>query len=175
MTASAATSEAPWQAKVQAALTLLFALAGTIVGLVVIYFDVRNSAELHAYQSSGVCASASDALATDTCRYTGAATVTSTAQHSTLEVDLTFSSLPGQTFVTTFPNDREPDPSALAMGASAQAELWNGHVTQYAGVKSVQDPEFLPQNIASIGGLLVIVGVGLIVWAFTKVRKAWRR
>lgn len=140
-----------------------------------IYFDVRNSAELRAYQSSGECASATDALSMDTCRYEGTATVTSTSQQSTLAVDLTFPSLPGQTFVATFPSDREPDPSALATGATAPAELWNGEVTQYAGVKSVQHPDFLPQNLAGIGGILVVVGVGLIVWAFTLVRKAWRR
>ena len=159
----------------QAGLTLFLALAGTVVGIVVIYFDVRNSVELRAYQSSGACASATAALGTDTCRYTGAATVASTTQQSTLAVNLTFAALPGRAFVATFPSDRAPDPSVLATGASATAELWNGEVTQYAGVKSVQNPEFLPQNIAAIGGLLVAVGAGLIAWAFVLVRRAWRR
>lgn len=175
MTASTAFAEAPWRAKLQAGLTLFVALAGTALGLAVIYFDARNSAELRAYRSSGECTNAAAALGTETCRYTGTATVVTTTQQSTLAVTLAFSTLPGHTFVATFPSDREPDLSALETGASAPAELWNGEVTKYAGVKSVQDPEFLPQNIAAIGGLLVAVGTGLIVWAFALVRRAWRR
>lgn len=142
--------------------------------MVVIYFDVHNSAELRAYQSSGLCSAPADALTSDTCLYRGQATVTGTTQQSTLAVNLTFGTLPGQTFVATFPSDRQPDPASLATGATAPAELWNGVVTEYAGVKSVEHPDFFPQHIAPIGGLLVVVGAGLIVWAFTLVRRAWR-
>jgi hypothetical protein len=174
LTASASTGEAPWRAKLQAGLLLLIAVAGTVMGAVAVYMDYRNSADLRAYQSAGTCSVAADALSSDSCRYMGNATVTATSQQSKLSMTLTVEGLRGHSFVATFPFSREPAASYLADGATAPAELWNGTVTQFAGVKSAENPEFLPK-LALAGWILVVVGLGLIGWGVTLARKAWRR
>lgn len=167
--------EAPWRAKVQAAGTLLVAAAVTVLGLAAVYSGLHTSAEIQAYQSAGTCAAPADALSGGTCRYTGTGTVTGTSTQSALEVDLTVSSLPGHSFVATFPFNREPDQSALTTGATAPAEVWNGQVTEYAGVKSAQEPEYSVQGLAPIGLGFVIAGLFVMTWGAYLARQAWRR
>ena len=171
--ARAASGEAPWRAKLQAALLLLISAAGTAIGAVAVYLDYRYSAELHAYQSADRCSLAASALTTETCRYVGDATVTATSRQSALFVTLSVTGLARHSFVATFPLDREPAASELTDGTTAPAELWDGLITEYAGVKTADNPEFLPQ-LAAIGWTLVVVGVGLMGWGVTLARKAWR-
>ncbi len=156
-------------------LLIVIAAAGAGLGAAAIYSDFHTSAEVRAYQSAGTCAAAADSLSTDTCRYLGQATVTGTSQHDHLSVNLSVDSLPGHTFTATFPISREPASSSLSAGATAPAEVWNGQVTEFAGVKSAQDPEFMPQGLALGGVGLVVAGLGLIAWGVFLARRAWRR
>lgn len=173
MTANAGSRERQWRFKLQSSITLFVAIVGVATGVILVYFDYRNSGELRAYRSAATCATASAALTADSCRYTGLATVTASSQQTTLSVSLSFPSLPGHSFVATFPSDREPGAASIGTGATAPAVLWNGEVTEFAGVTSVQDPEYLPSNLAGSGWIMVVIGLGLAAWAVTLVRQAW--
>ena len=175
LTGPTSVGEAPWRFKLQSAITLVIAIIGITAGATLVYFDFRNSSELQAYRLAAACATASAALTSDRCLYTGAATVTASSQQTTLALTLSISTLPGNAFVATFPADREPDPSSISAGATANAVLWNGEVTEFAGVKSVQNPEYLPMHLAGVGWIMVVIGLGLAVWAVRLVRQAWAR
>lgn len=174
MTADTSQDVAPWRYKLQAVLVLLTGVVGAIAGAVLVFFDYRNNSEFNSYQSAAQRARPADALNADKCRYVGPATVTETTLQSVLSVDVTFAGLPGHAFVATFPTGREPDQQSLRTGATVSAELWNGLVTEVAGVKSVQDPEFLPKNFAPASWGLLVAGAGFaVVTALTLVRRAW--
>jgi hypothetical protein len=163
----------PWNIKLQGAMMLFAGLVGVVAGAALVFFDYRNSAELRAYQSAAQCQAATDAVTTDTCLYSGQATVAGTSRGSTLSVDLTFASLPGRAFTATFPADREPPATALESRGTGQAELWNGLVTRYAGANSVQNPEYLPKNLTPAGLILLVVGLSATGYAVLRVRQAW--
>lgn len=153
----------------------MIAAAVTILGLAAIYSDLHTNAEIQAYRSAGTCAAAVDALSGDSCRYVGTGTVTGASQQSALEVDLTVSSLPGHRFAAVFPFSREPVASSLTTGATAPAEVWNGQVTEFAGVKSAEEPEYYVQGLAPIGLGFVIAGLAVMAWGAFLARRAWRR
>ncbi|HET7467291.1 MAG TPA: hypothetical protein VFL29_11540 [Candidatus Dormibacteraeota bacterium] len=164
---------AQWRYKLQAALVLAVGILGLGAGALLVYFDFRNSGQLRDYRSAGACQAASDALTTDTCKYSGSATVAGTSGQAALSVDLKFDSLPDHTFQVSFPTDREPDSSSLNTGASAPAVLWNGEVTEFAGVSSAENPNYLPQNLALAGWIIVVFGLGVGALSAPLVRRAW--
>jgi hypothetical protein len=167
--------EAPWRFKLQSSIGLFVAIVVTCVGAVLIYFDYRNHAVLSAYRSAGSCSTPPEALTGDSCRYAGAATVTGSSRDSALSIDVTFTDLPGHSFTTRFPKSNEPSPAALATGATAQAELWSGHVTRFANVTSADNPERLPLDLAMSGWIAGSFGLLLTVICTAYVRRAWRR
>jgi hypothetical protein len=168
LTASAGSREAPWRFKLQASITLLVAIVGIATGAILVYFDYRNSGELRAYRSAAVCATASTALTADSCRYTGLATVTASSQQTTLSVSLSFPSLPGHSFVATFPSDREPDAASIGTGAPARAVLWNAKSQSSRAL-----PRFRTLN-TSLGTLREVDGSwSLSGWAWPRGQPRW--
>jgi hypothetical protein len=122
----------------------VFALAIGVIAVVstgvflVVYF--RDSSDISAYQAASSCGSAGDALNGQGCRYEGQARVLGISRHDRLETQVAFDSLPGRNFATSFPNGDEPDTTALKVGVTAPAELWDSKVTQLAGKPTVDDP-----------------------------------
>jgi hypothetical protein len=149
-------------------MALIIAVLGLLACLVLVFFDVRDSGLISNYQSASNCSSPSDALNGDACRFQGTAQVVSTSRQTRLEAVVSFESLPGRTFSTSFPTNDEPDSSALKAGATAAGELWNGNVTRLAGKATVDDPEGLPTSslleIAAFLAILSLPLLGIGVW-----------
>jgi len=158
-----ASSGAARRSKAQAVMALVIAGLGLLACLVLIYFDVRDSGLVSAYQSASSCSSPSDALNSDRCRFQGQAQVISTARQTRLEAVVSFESLHGRTFSTSFPTNDEPDSSALKAGASVAGELWNGKVTRLAGKATVDEPERYPTTaLLEIAALLAVLSLPLL-------------
>jgi hypothetical protein len=165
-----------WRTKLQAALVIVVGAGCLVASLVIVYFGFRDTGLISAYRSASSCASPTDALSTEACRYAGKATVLSTSRHDLLEVRVSFDSLPGRTFSTGWPRDGEPDTSALNVGGSAPGELWNGHVTRLAGQPTIDDPEGYPTtSFFEIGGFIGLLSLGAVVSGAFMARAAWRR
>ena len=153
---------------------LMIAVGGTAAGVLLVYSGLRNDAEVSAYRSATSCSSPSDALGAEHCIFSGPATVTGIARQQKLSVDLVFDGLPGRKFTATFATDREPAHGPPSIGATATAELWNGHVTKFADVGTVDDPEFFAMNNLVPGIIFELVSLLALWWAIGFIRIAWR-
>ena len=145
-----------------------------LAGVSLIYFQLHTSAEQSAYRAATVCASPSTTVMSESCTYTGPATVTGSSRQTALSVSMTFTDLPGRSFTAKFSTRREPSPDYASIGASATAQLWGGRVTKFAGVDTADDPDYLPTNSLGPGVVFFIVGLGVTIWAIGLVRNAWR-
>jgi hypothetical protein len=153
---------------------LATAVGGLVAGVLLVYSGLRISADVSAYRSASSCRLASDALTAEQCIYTGPATVTASRRQQKLSVDLVFSGLLGRTFTATFATDREPPPGSLSTGSSVTAQLWNGHVTKFATVGTVYDPDYFAMNNLVPGIILALVSLLAAWWGIGFVRIAWR-
>lgn len=169
------TGEAPWRAKAQAVGTMVVGVAVAGLGLTALYSDFHTRAEVQAYSAASICPAPVDALSGDACRYTGVATVLETSEQSTLSVALSLNAFPDRDFVATFAISDEPAPSSLTRGATAAVEVWNGEVTKYAGVHSLEDPELAPQNLGPGGWGFSAAGLGVLGLGIFLATRAWRR
>jgi hypothetical protein len=142
---------------------------------VLIYFDFHNNAELKAYRSAASCTAPADALSGEACRYTGLATVIGSTGQPVISIDVAFSELPGRTFTSKFSDQDEPSAATVVNGATEPAELWNGRLTTFAGVTTLDSPEKLPLNLATSGWIAAVFGLILAAFAIFYVRRAWRR
>lgn len=162
--------------KLQAVLVIAICAGGIVFAIVLALNAWRSGMAISAYESAAACASASDAVTSDRCRYDGDATVVSTGRSALLTAVVRFDSVPGRTFSTRFASDSEPAGGALTAGGKAPATLWNGRITRLAGVATVDDPHnsLTSTNllVAAFVGLLSIAGVA--AGAFMA-RDAWRR
>jgi hypothetical protein len=172
--ARAGATEAPWRAKVQAVIVIVVGCAGLLAGIVLSYFHIRDNAELNAYRTAAVCAAASDALAGETCIYTGPAMVTGSTTTTLLTLNLTFAGISGRSFKADFPTDRKPDAASVTPGANVTAELWNGEITKVASVASTINPEYLPTDLLIGGVIFGVLGLVAIYWGIGFARNAWR-
>jgi hypothetical protein len=165
---------ASWRNKVQAVMVISVAVIGLVIGLVALYFDRHDTAEISAYASSSACAAPADAIGSETCRYAGQATLVSTRQDTRLFAVVTFASTPGRTFSTSWPLNTEPDHSTLSPGAAIAAELWNGKITKLGGVRTVDNPQNVPSGLWELTAFFTVLGVPLLVIGWQLARKAWR-
>jgi hypothetical protein len=149
-------------------MALVIAVLGLLACVVLVVFDVRDSGLISTYESASNCSLPLDALNTDTCRFENQAQVVSTGRQTRLEAVVSFESLPGRTFSTSFPTNDEPDSSALKAGATVAGELWNGKVTRLAGKATVDDPEGYPTfALLEIAAFLAVLSLPLLaigVW-----------
>jgi hypothetical protein len=175
MSSASPADEAPWRFKLQSAIGLFVAILVAGAGFVLIYFDFHNNAELKAYHATVSCTRPADALSGESCRYTGAATVTGSTGQPVVSIDVTFSELPGRTFTSKFSDLDEPSAEAVVTGATGTAELWNGHLTKFADVTTLDNPEKQPLNLASGGWIIAMFGLVLAIVCVVYVRRAWRR
>lgn len=167
--------EAPWRAKLQAALVLAVGGVGILTGLVLVYFQLHNTAEVNAYRSARPCSAPIQAISGEACKYAGAASVTGASGGDAPAIDVTFSGLRGRTFVAQTSADNLPSRLSMVSGAQVTAELWNGKVTTFAGVKTFDSPDFLPTDLLPAAGFIAVLGAAVSAWSLTLVRKAWRR
>lgn len=166
---------AAWRNKAQAALAIAVGLITIVAALVLLFFYFRDSGLIASYRSASSCATAGDAVAGDGCRYEGQARVLSVSRHDRLEAVVSFDSLPGRTFSTSFPNSDEPDSTALKVGATANGELWAGKVTQLAGKGTLDDPEPYPTTpLLVMAAILGVVGLVILFLSGQLARAAWR-
>src|SRR5579864_5090453 len=165
--------EAPWRFRLQSAIGLFVAILLTGAGVVLIYFDSHNNAEVKAYLSSASCTTPAAALAGESCRYTGTATVTGSTGQPVISIDVTFSELPGHTFTSTFSDIDEPSAETVFTGATETAELWNGHLTRFANVTTLDNPEKLPLHLALGGWIIAVFGLVLATVCIVYARRAW--
>lgn len=160
---AAATAVARWRLKLQAVLVIAVGIISLISAVALTYFNFRNAGLQSAYRAATACASPSDALAGEGCRYTGDATVTGSSRQTLLSINVRFEGLSGRTFTATFATGREPDAASVSTGAHVTGALWNGHVTRVAGAATTDDPEFLPGNfllaaaVFAVGSLLAFI------------------
>lgn len=174
MSIASPADEAPWRFKLQSAIGLFVAILLTGTGFVLVYFDFHNNAELKAYHSSVSCTRPMDALSGESCRYSGAATVTGSTGQPVISIDVTFSELPGNTFTSKFSDIDEPPAEAVVTGTTETAELWNGRLTRFADVTTLDNPEKLPLNLALGGWIIAVFGLVLATVCIVYVRRAWR-
>jgi len=153
---------------------LAIAVAGLVAGVLLIYSGLRIGADVSAYRAALSCRSASDALTAEHCIYTGPATVTGSTRQQKLSVDLVFSSLTGRDFRATFATNREPPEDSISTGSSVMAELWDGHITKFAAVGTVDDPDYFAMNNLVPGIIFALVSLLATWWGIGFVRIAWR-
>jgi hypothetical protein len=146
-----------------------------VVGVVGVYLQLQYAGEQVAFHSAGVCSTAQTAAASQSCSYTGSATITGSHRDVRVYVDLTFAALPGRTFTTSFSTKREPPSNTVSTGVSQPAQLWDGKVTKFAGVGTVDDPDYQTTNQIPAALVFVAVGLGISIWSTFLVRRAWRR
>jgi hypothetical protein len=152
---------------------LAVAVAGLATGVLLINSGLRISADVSAYRSASICRSPSDALTAEHCIYTGPATVTGSKRQQKLSVDLVFSGLTGRGFTATFATDREPSGDSLSTGSSVTAALWDGHITKFAAVGTVDDPDYFAMNNLVPGIIFALVSLLATWWGIGFVRIAW--
>jgi hypothetical protein len=167
---------AAWRYKAQAVFALAIGVIAVVSTVAFFIFYFRDKSDISAYQSASSCASAGDALNGQGCRYEGQARVLGTSRHDRLEARVAFESIRGRNFATSFPNGDEPDTTALKVGGTATAELWDSKVTQLAGKATVDDPvgsETTPFLILSVifGAFAVVI----FVLAIPLATAAWRQ
>ena len=167
---------AAWRKKVQAALAIAIGLAVVTLGFFFLDLYLNNSRDIAAYDSASTCASINDAVDGRSCRYEGQARVLGTSRPVRLQVQVAFDSLPGRTFTASFVVANEPDTTALKVGGTVAAELWNGKVTRLAGKTSDDDPGLDTTTPFLITAWIsVVLGLIVIVLGALLARVAWRR
>ena len=175
MTRPVAWREAPWRFKLQSALSLAVGLIAVGAGVVGVYLQFQDATEQTAFHSAAACSTPQTAATSPSCSYTGPATITRSHRDVRIYVDLTFAALPGRTFTTSFSTKREPPSNSMSTGVSQTAQLWDGKVTTFAGVPTVDDPDYLPTNQIPAAGVFVVAGLAISIWSTFLVRRAWRR
>jgi hypothetical protein len=144
-------------------------------GVVLVYLQIQYGGEQTAFHSAAVCSTAQTAATSQGCTYTGPATITGSHRDVRIFIDLTFAALPGRTFTTSFSTKREPPSNSVSTGVGQTAQLWNGKVTKFAGVGTVDDPDYQTTNQIPAALVFVAVGLGISIWSTFLVRRAWRR
>ena len=174
MTTPVASREAPWRAKAQSAIFLAVGLIGIVAGVFFVYVQIQYRDEQSAFQAAAACSTPETAATSQRCTFTGPATIKATHRSIRIFVDVTFAALPDRTFTTSFATNREPTSEMVRVGVTQTAQLWDGKVTKFAGVGTVDDPEYL---VSSVPEALAFVVAGLVVaiWSSFLVRRAWRR
>lgn len=143
--------------------------------MVGVYLQLQYAGEQRAFDSAAVCSTPQTAAASQSCSYTGPATITGSHRDVRIYVDLTFAALAGRTFMTSFSTKREPPSNAVSTGGSQTAQLWDGKVTKFAGVGTVDDPDYLQTNSIPAALIFAAAGLGVSIWSAFLVRRAWRR
>ncbi len=117
-----------------------------------------------AYASAPTCAVQSAAIASNSCRYTGSATVVILGDG----VNLAFAGA-NRSFPMHFSNY---DTVGYGDGDQVQAELWSGRVTLVNGVKTDDNPDVGATGWEALGLALLLVGLGpaAVVWAYRRRR-----
>ncbi|MHB8614050.1 MAG: hypothetical protein ACYDAL_16750 [Candidatus Dormibacteraceae bacterium] len=148
-----------------------------LVGAMVAFLMfLQHSSAISAYQSASSCASPSDAMSGQACRFKGQTQVLSTSRHDRLEAVVSFDALSDRTFHTSFPNDNEPSSTALRGGATADGELWAGRVTRLAGKPTVDNPEPYPaQSFLVFATFFAVSGLVILFMSSRLAKAAWRR
>jgi hypothetical protein len=153
---------------------LAIAVAGLLAGVLLIYSGLLISADVSGYRSAVSCRSPSDALTAEHCIYTGPATLTGSTRQQKLSVDFVFSGLTRRGFTATFATDREPPANSISTGSSVTAELWDGHITKFAAVGTVDDPDYFAMNNLVPGIIFALVSLLATWWGIGFIRIAWR-
>lgn len=153
---------------------IAIAVIDLVTGLVALYFDRHDAAEISAYNSAGECALPADAIGSETCRYEGRANVVSTRRDTRLFAVVAFDSMPGRTFSTSWPTKLEPDIASLTPGAPIGAEVWNGKITKLGGLRTVDSPENVPMGLWELTAFFTVFGLPLLVFGGLAARSAWR-
>lgn len=173
LTGGSVQAVAPWRLKLQAVLVIAVGVISLISAVALTYFNFRNADLQSAYRGATACASPSDALAGEDCRYTGDATVTGSSIQTLLSINVRFEGLSGRTFTATFATGREPDAASVSRGAHVTGVLWNGHVTRLAGEATTDDPAFLPGNFLLAAAVFAVGSLLAFFWGAQFARKAW--
>jgi hypothetical protein len=160
-----------WRPRAYALLAFVLKVAiviGLSGGVVSIVSYIRHSASIANYWSADTCASPADALSDEGCRYHGPARLLSKSSYDPFHASVMFDSLPNRTFIGGWPVGGGPDMSALTVGGTVDAELWDGIVTRLGGKAMTGDPELLPatfylQTTAILVGSSLLI---LLIWGF---------
>ncbi len=78
-------------------------------------------------------------------------------------------------FTAKFATGTEPDSASVSAVAEATGELWNAHVTKFAGVATTDNPENLPPNLLIGGIFFAAVSALMLFWGLQYARQAWRK
>jgi hypothetical protein len=140
----------------------LIVFAGVLGVVIGIFGYFRAVALVDTYRSASSCASPTDALTSQTCRYRGQARVLSTSSLHGPEARVAFDSLPGRTFHVGWATVGAPDSTLWTVGAAVDAELWDGVVTRLAGKPTGSDPETY-RNTAYLELAAVCGGSSLLI------------
>jgi hypothetical protein len=169
-------SDAYQTGKLQALIAATVFSIGLGTGVVVFFDSFRDSGTQSAYAASSVCAAPSMALASQGCRYEGQAKLLSATRNDRLEATVSFDSLRGRTFSTSFPRGNEPGASVLIVGSNVPATLWDGQITELAGKSTVDSPLSLaPQTERVLGSFFGVLSLIGLLFTARLVRDAWRK
>jgi hypothetical protein len=174
MAAQPAVWGASWRNKLQAVIAIAVGVISLVTGLVALYFDRHNAAEISAYNAAGECATPANATGSEACRYEGLANIVSTGRDTRLFAVIAFDSMPGRTFITSWPTNTEPDITFLTPGAPIDAEVWNGKITKLGGTRTVDSPENVPMGLWELTVFFTVFGVPLLLIGERMARSAWR-
>ncbi len=173
MAAQPAVWGAAWR-KLQAAIGIAIAVFALVAALVVLYLDRLDTAQVSAYHSASSCAAPADAMGSQACRYQGQARLVRTWRDTRLYAEVTFDSMPGRTLETNWPTTHEPDPASVEPGATVDAEIYGGKVTQLAGQHTVDNPENVPKDLWVLSVFFGVLGLPALFLGWQTARSAWR-
>jgi hypothetical protein len=173
MAAQPAVWGASWRNKLQAVLVIAVAVIGLITGLVFLYLDRHDTAEISAYKSASVCAAPAEAIGSETCRYEGRANIVSTRRDTVLYAVVAFDSMPGRTFSTSWPAHTEPDLALLSPGAAIDTEFWNSKITKLWGTRTADSPENVPMGLWELSAFFAALCLPLLAFGVMTARSAW--
>lgn len=108
------------------------------------------------------------------CRYGGQAKLVSIRRDKWVSAVVTFDSLPGRLFSTSWAAKAEPDIALLTPGASIDAEVWNGKITKLGGVRTADSPYSVPSGLWELTLFFTLLGLPLLVFGVRAVRSAGR-
>lgn len=151
----------------------MFAVAGAVAVLSValtgfmVYLSLGYSSRTSAYDSAQICASA---RAIAQCRFIGSAVIQEERNTSAnVLVDLIYSDLPDKKYTAYFAQDSAWSLPRWQPGTSVRAELWNGNVTVLDGVKTLDNPDTLPNSglpvaiFFAVATLILLTGTAYLV------------